>query len=157
MNTPKQIDPENVYWELDRAGALWQFSTARYTVALFAEEGGLDPADLFCDPRDVAFAREDEPAHWFMAVVAVYGPDGRRIGIDTLGACSYRSFREFYSAHRWRYSGKWITDPRSRAWKACNAKRRGHNETDFTGMVRQAISDARVTLAENRDGDACLA
>jgi hypothetical protein len=138
MNTPKQIDPKNVYWELDRAGALWQFSTARYTVALFAEEEDSDPADSFCDPRDVAFAREDEPAHWFIAVVAVYGPDGRRIGIDTLGACSYRSFREFYSAHR-------------------NAKRRGHNETDFTGMVRQAISDARVTLAENRDGDVCLA
>jgi hypothetical protein len=168
MSVPDRIDPECGYID----DALWQFHTARYSVALFAEPEDLDPADSFCDERDIEFARgaygergwgcSGEPARWFCAVVTVYGPDGKLIGSDYLGGCSYESFREFYSAHRWQYSRrqrKWIEDPKSRAWRALQARRpRRANGLRmggdyFPSMVRQAIADARTTLGMQRDGD----
>lgn len=151
MYAPKQIDPD--YRSYDLYNALWQFRTANYSIALFAEEEDLNPADSFCDPRDIAFASDGNPAHWFRAVVAVYGPTGELIGSDYLGGCSYGSFREFYSAHRWQYSRrqrKWITDPKSRAWKACEARRPRREDGTradghyFPQMVRAAISEAKA-------------
>ena len=146
--------------------AIWSFSTARYTVALFVEPEELDPADSFSDPADVEFARgaygergwgcSIEPARWFRAAVIVFDENEREIGADYLGGCSYNSFREFYSAHRWQYSrrqGKWITDPRSRAWKACDARRPRRPDGSradgwyFPGMVREAIGAARAGMA----------
>src|SRR4051812_23830905 len=103
MYAPNQIDQDYPISSLDDAGALWQFHTANYSIALFAEAEDINPSDSFCNPKDVEFASDGDPAHWFVAVVAVYGIDGMRIGMDTLGGCSYNSFREFYSAHRWQY------------------------------------------------------
>lgn len=154
MYAPKQIDPDDRALSLDRADALWQFNTANYSIAFFAEPEDLDPSDSFSDPRDIEFANDGDPAHWFCAVVAVYGPDGSRVAFDTLGGCSYGSFREFYSAHRWQYSrnqGKWITDPKSRAWKACEARRPRREDGSrmdghyFPQMVRAALNEARAT------------
>lgn len=140
---------------LDQAGALWQFSTQRYTVALFALDEDRSPEDSFCDDRDVAFASDGDPAHWFCAAVGVYDEHGDLIARDYLGGCSYNSFCEFYSAHRWQFSrrqNKWITDPRSRAWKACNAARKGQNGTYFTDMVCEAIREARLAVALASEG-----
>ena len=148
--TPKRIDRDD--WNI---GALWRFDTARFTVALFAEDEDTPPKGHFCDPRDEAFASDGDPAHWFCAVVAIYDENGERIAHDVLGGCSYNSFREFYSAHRWQYSRRakgWITDPKSRVWKACEARRPrrldgsrmdGHY---FPDMVRTAIGEARAHL-----------
>lgn len=145
-----------------RHGIMWRFDTARYTVAFWAEEEDLAPEDRFRDERDIEYARSGDPAHWFCAFVGVFDEDGVCLGHDCLGGCSYGSFREFFSAHRWQYSrrqGKWITDPRSRAWKACEAcrpRREDGSRADghcFPGMVREAISEARLTLGMNRDGD----
>ena len=136
-------------------GILWRFDTARYTIAFWAENEDLAPEDCFCDERDIAYAREDDPAHWFCAFVGVFDENGECLGYDCLGGCSYGSFREFYSAHRWQYSRRqhqWITDPRSRAWKACNARRRGQNGTYFTDMVREAVREARVAVALASEG-----
>jgi hypothetical protein len=149
MNAPKHIDPDFADTDLDRAGALWQFHTERYSVAFFAEEEDIDPADSFEFDDDIAFAREDDPAHWFCAVVVVYGPDGKQIGSDVLGGCSYNSFREFYSSHRDR-------DPANRNTLAMKASNRAICHY-FPDMVRQAISDARATLGMDRDGDTRLA
>lgn len=167
---PKQLNGECPDWYYE-AGALWWFATKRYTVALFALPEDMPPEDSFTDKRDIAYANEaygergwglsGNPAHWFCAVVGVYGPDGKLLGWDSLGGCSYGSFEEFYSAHRWQYSRsqrKWITDPRSRAWKACEARRPRREDgsrTDghyFPQMVREAISHARQNLAKCRDG-----
>src|SRR5215467_2426436 len=80
--------------------ALWRFDTARLTVALFAEEEDMEPRDGFCDERDVAFASDGDPAHWFAATVVVFDEDGTELAADYLGGCSYNSFGEFYSGHR---------------------------------------------------------
>ena len=45
MFAPKRIDPDYPVGSLDEAGALWQFHTSNYSVALFAEEEDLNPAD----------------------------------------------------------------------------------------------------------------
>lgn len=148
-----------------REGVLWRFDTARYTIAFWAEEEDLAPEDSFCDERDIAFAREDNPAHWFCAFVGVFerteDDDGECLGYDVLGGCSYHSFREFWSMHRWQYSrrqGRYIENPRTRAWKACEARRpRREDGTRMDGsyfpqMVRQAISEARCSVAMNSEG-----
>jgi hypothetical protein len=154
MFAPKHIDSDYPVGSLDEAGALWQFHTANYSIALFAEHEDVNPSDSFDNPKDVEFASDGDPAHWFCAVVCVYGPDGAVIGMDMLGGCSYHSFREFYSAHRWQYSRtqrKWITDPKSRAWKACEAQRPRRSDGSrmdghyFPQMVRAALNEARAT------------
>lgn len=59
--------------EIERThGVLWRFDTARYTVAFWAEDEDQSPADSFCDDRDVAFASDGDPAHWFCAFVGVF-------------------------------------------------------------------------------------
>lgn len=157
MLTPKTIDFKDGECFGDLDDALWSFTTKHYAVALFAEEEDLDPADSFSDKRDVRYAKAayrygnwEKPSRWFMAVVAVY-LDGRRIGMDILGGCSYKSFHEFYAGHRDK-------DPLNRN---CTIMRRaktgdpagkisiGHY---FPDMVREAITNARVTLAKHRDG-----
>lgn len=142
---PKTIDPDNADGDLDRAGALWQFHTARYVVAMFAEPEELDPADSFEFADDIAFASDGEPAHLFCAVVAVYGPDGRRLGIDTLGGCSYRSFDEFLEGHR-------DNDPEQRNTLAMKARKTVICHY-FPDMVRHAVINARNTLGRCRDGN----
>lgn len=145
---PKFLDPNAFMPDC----ALWQFATPRFRVVLFAEEEDISPADSFEREDDIAFASDGDPAHWFCATVAVYGPDGVIWGRDTLGGCSYTSFREFYSAHRWQYSRRakrWITDPKSRAWKACEARRPRRPDGSradghyFPDMVREALREAR--------------
>lgn len=149
---PQSIDPDDHDYELyDRA--LWTFETKRFVVALFAAEEDCSPDDSFSDDRDVAFASDGDLSHWFYASVIVYGPDGEIWGSDHLGGCSHNSFREFYSAHRWQYSrrqGRFITDPKSRAWKACEARRPRRSDGSradghyFPQMVREALSQARA-------------
>jgi hypothetical protein len=149
---PERIDPNHYGAALD-AGALWSFETARYTVAFFALDEDILPSDSFEFQRDIDFASTGDPAHWFCAAVGVYDEHGDLIGHDYLGGCSYNSFREFYSAHRWQYSrrqGKWITDPKSRAWKACEARRPRRPDGSradghcFPSMVRAAIRKAKA-------------
>ena len=130
----------------DRYGVQWRFDTARYTVAFWAKEEDLDPADSFQFPEDVEFARQDEPAHWFCAFVGVFERidaddedyDAECIGYDCLGGCSYNSFREFYTGHR-------QGGPENRNCLATKA--RGlvicHY---FPDMVRQAVSEAKAEL-----------
>ncbi|MDE2103647.1 MAG: hypothetical protein KGL39_40790 [Patescibacteria group bacterium] len=130
---PKHIDG----WR-DLGGALWTFETARYTVALFAEEEEIDPADSFEDKRDIAFARSGKPAAWFCATVAVYDERGDLIGRDVLGGCSYRSFGEFYKAH-WKAPAKGrncsVQTPEGRRYTVCHY---------FPSMVREAVAEARA-------------
>lgn len=142
-------------------GILWQFNTARYTIAFWAEPEDMAPEDSFCDERDIAYAREDDPAHWFCAFIGVFDEDGECLGHDCLGGCSYGSFREFYSVHRWQYSRRqrrWITDPRSRAWKACEVRRPRREDGSrmdghyFPQMVREAVREARHAVALASEG-----
>lgn len=138
---PKHLDFNRLgRFAADQAGAIWQFGTARYTVAFFAEPEDIDPADSFEFDDDIAFAREDDPAHWFSAAVGVYNEHGYLIGADYLGGCSYNSFREFCGN---RYgstnNGKLVTG--------------GY----FPDMVREAIRSARWHLSQNRDGEIRIA
>lgn len=151
--SPAQINFDIRWEDLDEAGALWQFHTAKYSVAFFAEEEDLDPRDSFCEEDHIEYAMSGDPAHWFLAVVAVYDQTGTRVGMQTLGGCSYSSFSEFYAGHRWQYShcdGKHITDPKSAAWKACETRRPRREDgsradgTMFLDMVRDALSEARA-------------
>lgn len=107
--------------------ALWRFDTARLSVTFHATEEDLAPEDSFQFPEDVAFARSGDPAAWFCAWVVVWDEDGRPVAWDTLGGCSYNSFREFYASHRTHKSGDYFTD-----------------------MVRQAVAAARVELETRR-------
>lgn len=145
-----------------RYGIQWRFDTARYTIAFWAEDEHLAPEDTFCDARDITFASDGDPAHWFCAFVGVFerteDDDGECLGYDVLGGCSYNSFREFYSSHRWQYQragarkGKWLTDPRDPAFKRALKRQQGHNGTYFTDMVRQAIREAKHTIALRQAG-----
>jgi hypothetical protein len=137
---PETIDP-NARW-ID--GALWEFRTARYTIALFAEPADMHPAGNFQFEEDIEFASSGDPAHWFCAVMAVYDENGRRIASDVLGGCSYRSFREFYSGHLRPKNGR---DCRGRFWK-----RHTGAQTYFTDMVHEAVANARRTIALAREG-----
>lgn len=157
MNSlPKRIDPDT-YTDF----ALWRFDTAKYTILLVALWECDNPADHFDDSRDIDYANSGEAAHWFCAAVGVYDRDGDLVGSDYLGGCSYGSFAEFYSAHRWQYSRRqkqWIKDPKSRAWKACEARRPRRADGSradghyFPDMVRQAIREARNSVAMASQG-----
>ncbi len=149
MTIPTYIDPE----DFEPSEAVWQFCTPRFRVVLFAEPEDMDPADSFSDERDIEAVRLGA-VEWFSATVIVYGPDGEVWGRDDLGGCAYKSLREFYSSHRWQYSrrqDRWITDPKSRAWKACEARRPRRADGSrmdggyFTDMVRTALGEARAT------------
>ena len=116
--------------------ALWSFETERFRVEFHAEQEDLDPADSFEREDDIAFAREDDPAHWFCAAVYVRLKDtGEIIGRDYLGGCSYNSFREFYTSHR--------QEPRNTlASKASGVV----SVTYFPSMVREACKEARANM-----------
>jgi hypothetical protein len=155
MRIPQTIDAWETIYSPD-----WRFDTANFSVIFYADDEELDPHDSFDCEKDVEFAQSGNDGAWFCAVVAVYGPDGQLIAWDTLGGCSYNSVREFYSAHRWQYSRRqrrWITDPKSRAWKACEARRPRRADGSrmdghyFPSMVREAVRAAKhaVALAQN--------
>ena len=150
MSLPKQIEA-NSYGAAIDAGALWSFETARYTVAFFALEEDADPADLMDNNNEIERIRNSSnPAGWFCAAIGVYDEHGKLIGSDYLGACSYGSFREFYSDHRnsnqahrncsvqqWysRKDGRKLKSPRRTKYVVCHY---------FPGMVREAISEAKA-------------
>jgi hypothetical protein len=104
---------------------VWVFKTARFRVAL--EVFPDDDLDLSWD--DDGSIREGlENGHYvaFVAKVAVY-LDGHEIGSDYLGGCVYESVEQF------------------RDHVGCKAKGYG---SYFSDMVREAIKDARLTLAD---------
>jgi hypothetical protein len=103
---------------------IWRFETARYVISCHALEEDMDPADSFQFDEDIAFARQADGygPEWFCACVRVVDMEaGIELGRDTLGGCSYRSFKEFVTVERSAY---------------------------FPDMVRQAIAEARTTLAK---------
>jgi hypothetical protein len=122
--------------------ALWTFETARFLVEFTAEPEDMDPADSFQFDDDIAFARQDEPAHWFRAKVAVYlkgesSWQDLEIGTDYLSACSYNSSEEFVTGHR---------DPDA-SHRNCSLYPGRIVCHYFPSMVREAIADARRNLA----------
>ena len=152
MTIPRTIETEGYPFLGSRDVPAWEFSTARYTVALFVEDEEMAPADSFEFDDDIEAVRSGAVA-WFQATVVVYGPDGTIWGRDDLGGCAYKTVREFYSSHRWQYSqrqDRWITDPKSRAWKACEARRPRQADGSradggyFADMVRTAVAEAKA-------------
>ena len=138
----------------DSDSEIWRFETARFVVTCNVEPEDSDPADHFCDKRDVRFARKGGAA-WFTAVVNVWlkpadpdaptyagDPPGTNIAWDYLGCCSYRSWSDFTDSHRDR-------DPMNRNCSIMRAKRGPvvicHY---FPGMVTEAARLARTRLAE---------
>jgi len=148
-------------FDRDLNDSAWSFSTDHYDFALFIEEEDSDPADSFEFEDDISAVRNGD-VEWFCAFLAVYR-DGELIDYDCLGGCAYKTVREFYSSHRWQYSRRqrrWITDPKSLAWKACNARRPRRPDgsradgTYFVDMVRTAIRLARAQQLRNTMVDA---
>jgi hypothetical protein len=140
MYAPKRINQDYPAGSLDQAGAIWQFHTAKYSIALFAEPEDIDPTDCMDDEDEAKRIREsNNPADWFCAVVAVYGPNGERLGMDILGGCSYSSFKDFYESHR-------DPNPANRNTLELKAKNTIICHY-FPSMVRQAIADARIALS----------
>lgn len=120
---------------------LWAFDTPNFRVALEVAPEDTHPSELCEFDEDFEFALEGG-SHWFVASVAVYYGDDEddlmEIGRDVLGGCSYRSFEEFYTAHR-------DPDPMNRNCSIMRASR-GENVSIchyFPDMVRKAIRDAR--------------
>lgn len=122
----------------------WTHETARFLVALHIEPEDMDPADYFEFPEDIAAVRNGD-VEWFQASVIVYGPDGEELGSDSLGGCAYDTVREFYESHR-------DIDPMNRnssIMRAANGERTAICHY-FPEMVRNAITQARKTMAERR-------
>lgn len=154
----------------DQHGVLWRFDTLRYSVAFWPMDEDSDPADSFEIEEDIAFARSGNPAHWFCAVVGVFKRDEESADVvsgmptdedfvlvdyDTLGGCSYRSFKEFVEGHRDR-------DPLNRNCSLMRAQR-GDNVVIgryfptmvreahyFPTMVREAIARVRRNVTNGR-------
>lgn len=124
------------------AETIWQFDTANFRVVCHVDAEDVRPEDSFSEPEDVAFAREDNPAHWFCAFVSVwYGDDENNLTYlahDVLGGCSYRSFDEFVSSHR-------SADPENRNTLAMKARNTVICHY-FPDMVRQAVAAARTAF-----------
>jgi hypothetical protein len=80
----------------------------------------MDPADSFDREEDIDAVRSGA-ADWFQARVRVT-LDGQEIGTDYLGGCAYASASDFVEGEN----------------------RDGY----FRDMVRQALQEARVTLAK---------
>lgn len=120
-----------------RATKIWEFRTRRLSVALEVEPDDCDPADSFEFPEDVEFANSGDPWAWFYARVVVRDREGNELGDDSLGGCSYRSWEDFYAAHR-------DADPANRN---CAATLQRHTICHyFPSMVREACRRARATL-----------
>jgi hypothetical protein len=120
--------------------AVWKHETARFRVELQVSPCDMDPADSFDFEDDIAAVRNGD-VEWFDASVVVY-LDGREVGRDSLGGCAYRDAYDFYAAHR-------DPDPMNRNCSIMRAAR-GENVAIchyFPDMVRQAIAEARTTLA----------
>lgn len=136
-----------------RNDAAWSFETARFFVAFYAEEEEIEPEDSFEFPDDIEFARSGNDGAWFAARVSVYLKDENpyawtEIGADHLGACSYNSVREFYTA--------WRTDP-DESRNTLAMKDKGITICHyFPDMVRTAIGEARKELARMADISATM-
>lgn len=117
---------------------VWEFKTARFTVALEIEPEDMDPADSFEREDDIEAVRSGA-VEWFQARVAVY-LDGKLIGADSLGGCAYNTVREFYESHR---------DPNPQN-RNCSIMRATRGEITichyFPDMVSIAIGEARKAL-----------
>lgn len=129
--------------------AFWRFETARFSVEFHALPEDLDPADSFDFPEAVEFASSGDPAAWFCACVLVRDVEtGEVLGRDILGGCSYNSFEEFISSHR-------DADPANRNTLALKAQNTVICHY-FPDMVAEAITDARKTLAAQRQRAAAV-
>ena len=123
---------------------LWRFCTKNLTVLLEVAPEDDEPDGYFSCPEDAAAVRNGE-VEWFMARVRILNRLGETLGSDYLGACSYRTFKEFYTSHR-------DADPMNRN---CTIMRdaRGANMVIchyFPSMVAQAIAEARVAKASRK-------
>jgi hypothetical protein len=98
---------------------LWSFNTSRFCVTCDATPEYTDPADAFCFDDDIEAVRSGA-VDWFVARVRVT-MDGREIGADYLGGCAYARASDFVKGDN----------------------RDGY----FRDMVRQALQEARATLA----------
>lgn len=116
---------------------VWEFTTPNFVVALEVSPCEENPRDCFEFPEDVE-AVENGTVEWFDAVVAVYGPKGELIGSDSLGACAYETFEDFYASHRTSKEGE-------RNTLANKARKAGYCHC-FPGMVREAVANARDHL-----------
>jgi hypothetical protein len=118
---------------------VWEFKTAQFCIALEIEPEDMDPADSFQFEDDIEAVRSGA-VEWFCAVVSVYY-NGARISTDSLGACAYKSVREFYTSHR---------DPNPLN-RNSSIMRTAHGANTcighyFPDMVANAIRDARHYL-----------
>ncbi len=122
-------------------GTVWSFRTAEFEISCRLYDEWLDPADSFSEQADIDAVNNGDVL-WFTAVVEVE-KNGHVIGSDCLGGCAYASVEDFIASHR-------DPDPMNRNCSIMRAKR-GENVVIghyFPDMVRQAIADARRTLAE---------
>lgn len=119
---------------------IWTFETANFTVELRVSPEDMDPADSFEFDEDIEMVRNGD-VEWFCARIVI-SKNGHEIGSDCLGGCAYKTFEELYTSHRDR-------NPMNRN---CTTFRAAHGQNViichcFPSMVREAIADARRTLA----------
>lgn len=121
----------------------WSFETANHRIELRIHPEDLTP-DWLEDGAEQDQLIEDinnGNLVWFMAEVVVF-KHGVRLGTDMLGGCCYKSIEEFVTSHR-------DSDTMKRNSSLMRAAE-GQNVSIchyFPGMVSDAISNARKTLA----------
>lgn len=99
---------------------IWSFETARLRIACEITPEDIDPADHFEFEEDIEPIKSGA-CDWFIARVRV-SLDGREIGADYLGGCTYTNARDFVTGvHRNGY---------------------------FRDMVREAVRQARRNLTQ---------
>ena len=126
------------YHYMPQGEVVWSFDTAQFVVRCSFTGCIDDPADSFCDERDIEAVRNGDVL-WFDAFVRVtHKETGAIVGEDSLGACAYAKASDFLAGHR-------DADPMNRNCSIMRASRGGNVCIGhyFPDMVRQAVSEAR--------------
>jgi hypothetical protein len=140
---------------------IWRFETANFAVIAEAAPEETDPAGHFDDARDIEAIRSGDVA-WFTARVRVVhlGTD-IELGADYLGCCAYENPSDLFRNHARGVAR--LRQLRGKTDRASRRERKGLREILANNrqlkppvtyceygpdMVREAISEARKTLAK---------
>lgn len=121
---------------------MWTFRTLNYTVEALIHPEVEDPLDVFDDEETVS-SISNGSLTWFWVEVMVV-KNGYEVGTDTLGCNVYKNPEDFFADHR---------DPNPMN-RNCTLMRAAKGENVvichyFPDMVRQAVMDARMTMAND--------
>jgi hypothetical protein len=119
---------------------IWEFNTARFRVTCEVEDEQ-EPDLSWADAETLD--KIDRGVYVNVSFAVKVYLDGRKVSADYLGNSVYENVRDFVHEHR-------SPDPEQRNTLALRAQNKVIC-TYFSGMIREAIGEARATLLGERE------